>query len=433
MLYRIYLSFLTLSIISCAISVSISQLFLALSLITFLFLKEKPNFRTPLVLVLVCFYSWQFISLFYHFCAEGFDPLVLKRAFRDEMKDLFLLSAFFVIQGVKQEDHPKLHRAVWYFSLLILITGLVSLFSPIRLARIVSDLYKTSTSWPYTQHYGNISFLDIYLPIGLMNTHLTFGGLVSFIFPYYFFKVYESWKNEDSFRKIATYALLFLLLAAVYLFNNARSAMLGSIISLLVGFYILIFKEKNVSLNMIKNASIIALVGIGSIGIAYTQSDALKKVIKPLFGSEKHTDSGRSFIWDSTFPMIEKNPVFGIGPGAYQKEVEITRKEKEIEHKELAYFYEVTQRGHAHNDFFHLSAVFGLPQVLLYILLGAMILYGFTDNRVPKETMYWTLGLTGFFFSGLLQCYFQDDEVLIMFYYLLGYYHIFLRKEESTV
>jgi len=432
MLYRAYLFFVCLSIISCAISVSLSQLFLLLSFSCFLFLKEKPNFRSEILVLLVLFYAWQLSSFFYHAVASGLSIETMTLAWKGELKDLILFSAFFVIQGVKKEDQPKMTKAFQIFALVILVTGILATFSPIRLSRLISDLYRHSATWPYQHHYGNLFGINLYLPIGLMNTHLTYGGLLSFVFPYFFFTAYDSWKKKEKLP-IRWMHLGFLILAAIiFLLNNARSSMFGSVFSISLGIYILIFIEKEISIRMIKYLTA-AICILGTIFIlAYFQSSALQKVIEPLFGSEKHTDSGRTFIWDSTFPLIVKNPVFGIGPGAYPKEIEISRKLKETKYPELAYFYEVTQRGHSHNDFFHLAAIYGLPATILYLLLGAIIVYGFSSGKLSREHMFISIGLSGFFLSGLLQCYFQDDEVLIVFFFLLGYYQMFLRRSELT-
>ncbi|MDZ4727761.1 MAG: O-antigen ligase family protein [Leptospira sp.] len=433
MLYRAYVFFVCLSIISCAISVSLSQLFLFLAFITFWFQKDKPNYRSPILLILILFYGWQLSSFLYHQIANGFDREILILAWKGELKDMILLSAFFLVQGIKKEDRDKVTKAFIVFSFLILISGLVSVFSPIRLSRLISDLYKTSATWPYQHHYGSFLKTNLYLPIGLMNTHLTFGGLLSFVYPYFFFSAYDKWKsNAPKYIKVLYYFAL-IMISFVFLLNSARSAMLGSLFSVMLGIYILVFLEKEFSGKLIKRLGISLLVIIILLGISYSQSKAIQKVIQPLFGSEKHTDSGRTFIWDSTFPLILKNPIFGIGPGAYPKEIEVSRKVKEIEHPELAYFYEVTQRGHSHNDFFHQATIFGLPALTLYCLLGLNIVYGFVMQKVTKQAMYITLGLTGFYLSGLLQCYFQDDEVLIVFFFLLGYYQMFYKKDEITV
>ncbi|MGV3664609.1 MAG: O-antigen ligase family protein [Leptospira bouyouniensis] len=428
MIYRFYRAFLALSIISCALSVSLSQLFLLLSFVFFLFLEEKPKLTGNIVKILFIFYLWQFVTVLYHFAASGFDINSIKQAFRDEMKDIFLVTAFVSVQGIKKEDKIYLYKTFFIFSLVIVITGLISIFSMTRLSRLISDLYKTSSSWPYQHHYGKIGNLNIYLPIGLMNTHLTFGGLLAFVFPGFVFRLYDAWYNKSPKTKILIHATLLLLVSIVFLFNNARSSILGALVSVFFGIYILIFIDKDISKKVIKRTSFILISFLLLLFVGYQTTGAVKRVVDPLFGGEKHTDSGRTFIWDSTFPLIHNNPIFGIGSGNYQKEIEISRKEREKENRELAFFYEVTQRGHAHNDYFHLTAVFGFPQSVLYLFLFGTILYTFLSVNLPKRIRFMTYGLVGFFISGLLQCYFQDDEVLIVFYFLLGYLNYYAEE-----
>lgn len=433
MIYRLYRSFLALSIISCALSVSLSQLFLLLSFVFFLFLEEKPKLSGKIVKVLLIFYLWQIVTVLYHFSAAGFDFSSIKHAFRDEMKDIFLVTAFISIQGIKKEDKSFLYKTFFIFSLIIVISGFISIFSMTRLSRLISDLYKTSSSWPYQHHYGKIGRLNIYLPIGFMNTHLTFGGLLAFIFPGFVFRLYDSWYNRSSKIKILIHAGLLALASIVFLFNNARSSLLGALVSVLFGVYVLIFLDRDISKKVIKRTGFILLSFLILLFIGYQTTGAVKRVVDPLFGGEKHTDSGRTFIWDSTFPLIQANPIFGIGSGNYQKEIEIARKNKEKENRELAFFYEVTQRGHAHNDYFHLTAVFGFPQSALYLFLFGTILYTLLGSNIPKRVRFMTYGLVGFFISGLLQCYFQDDEVLIVFYFLLGYLNDYAEENSNAL
>lgn len=433
MIYRIYRVFLALSIISCALSVSLSQLFLAISLVFFLFLKEKPSFRSSIVQILFLFYGWQFFGLLYHFIASGFETNSIKLAFGDELKDIFLVSAFFVIQGIKVEDRKFLHTVLIGFALTILFTGFFSIFSMTRLSRIISDLYKTSASWPYQHHYGDIFNVSLYLPIGFMNTHLTFGGLLMFVYPGFLFRIYESWKNKDRKLYLFLHIVLFFMISAVFLFNNARSSLLGAFFSILLGLYCIVFIDREISLRFLKRigifVSLILLIGF----LGYQSFEPIQKVIRPLFGGEKHTDSGRSFIWNSTYPLIEQNPIFGIGAGKYKEKIEESRKQLSTEQKELSFFYEVTQRGHAHNDYLHLMSIFGIPQVVFYLFLCGIIIHTLLSLKIPKNVKYVTYGLSGFFFSGLLQCYFQDDEVLIVFMFLLGYLNLFLEQEKREV
>ncbi|MCU0823759.1 MAG: O-antigen ligase family protein [Leptospira sp.] len=433
MIYRTYLVFLTLSIISCALSVSLSQVFLALSFILFLFLNPKPKFQSYLVKVLFLFYGWQIISFCYHYIGSGLDSSFAKHAFNEEMKDIFLVSAFFTIQGIKAEDRKYLYRVLVAFAITIAVTGFISLFSSVRLSRLVSDLYKVSPSWKFQHHYGSVLGIDVHLPIGFMNTHLTFGGLLMFIYPFFIFHVYDLWKTKAKIIRLATWILLLGMVTIVFLFNNARSALIGMGISLLLGFYVLAFVENAISTKILKRAGISFLFFLAICFVGYKTSEPVQKVINPLFGGEKHTDSGRTFIWHSTYPLIQTNPIFGIGSGKYKEEIELSRKQLSFEEKELSFFYEVTQRGHSHNDYLHLMTIFGVPQFILYLSLMSLILFTLLKREIPNSTKYLTYGLGGFFFSGILQCYFQDDEVLIVFMFLLGYLNIYLEKESAEV
>ncbi len=198
-----------------------------------------------------------------------------------------------------------------------------------------------------------------------MNTHLTFGGLLMFIYPFFVFHVYDLWKTKAKFIRLATWILLLGMVTIVFLFNNARSALIGMGFSLLLGFYVLAFVENAISTKILKRAGISFLFFLAICFVGYKTSEPVQKVINPLFGGEKHTDSGRTFIWHSTYPLIHTNPIFGIGSGKYKEEIELSRKQLSFEEKELSFFYEVTQRGHSHNDYLHLMTIFGVPQFIL--------------------------------------------------------------------
>ena len=122
----------------------------------------------------------------------------------------------------------------------------------------------------------------------------------------------------------------------------------------------------------------------------------------------------------------------GVGPGNYGKEIELARKSLSEKYQNLLFFFEVTQRGHAHNDFLHIAAIAGLPAMILYILLGAVIAYYLLQHKQSRTDGILFYGLVGFFFAGLFQCYFQDDEVVIVFWYLLGFFHLQLQNKSLS-
>lgn len=191
-LRKITLFFFCASIVTIGLSVSLSQGFLILAFLTSLFSSKTSGFwKEPVILIGILFFGWYLIDFVIHSFREGNFLTYSKIAFRSELKDIFLFIGLVLAWNLKKEEFPAILKALNVLFWILLITGFVSSFSPVRLSRIVSDLYRESSNWKFTHPMGRIGGLSLYLPIGLMNTHLTFGGLLQFFFPYpfSFFKI----------------------------------------------------------------------------------------------------------------------------------------------------------------------------------------------------------------------------------------------------
>ncbi|MEM7181932.1 MAG: O-antigen ligase family protein [Spirochaetota bacterium] len=428
-----YLHCITLSIVCIALSVSLSQLFLFLSFTLFLFDKQRSNIQASSILyVSLAIFALYALSIVYNLSTSSPNYGYLQRIPKSELKDMFLFSGFVAMLGLQKEDFHKVARAFWILTLVSLVIGLISIFSPIRLNRLINDWINPSNLWRLTQHYGNIGPIALHLPIGLMSTHLTFGGQLLLLLPGIFFYTLDS-LQENGFRaqKTLYYLSIFILFCLLTLFNNARSAMLGMGIAGFLGLVDLGLIKKQISLRFLRKILMIPSTIVCVLLVLLLSNDVLQKTIRPLLGGEKHTDSGRTFIWSSTFPMITQNPLIGIGPGNYETVVEKVRKQLSTEYRELLFFYEVTQRGHAHNDVLHLAAIAGIPTAILYISLCGLLFWYISHLQQYKQYVALFYGLLGFFFAGLLQCYFQDDEVVILFWFLLGFLNRLYLQEMS--
>lgn len=420
------------SIVTIGLSVSLSQGFLVLAFLFSLPAAKTSGFwKEPVIVLGVLFFGWYLGDFFIHSLQEENFKAYAKTAFNAELKDIFLFIGLILTWNLKKEEFPAVLKALGVLFWILLATGFVSSFSPVRLSRLISDLYRVSPNWKFTHPMGNVGGLSLYLPIGLMNTHLTFGGLLQFFFVVPVFLFLKSFFDKN-FKKALLQGIVLLVFLYVVFLNNARSSMLGAIFSSATAFLVLgiVRKELPSAKILIFVAGTIALLLIVGIGLSFTQAG--QKITEPLFGKEKHTDSGRTFIWDSTFPLIAEHPIAGVGPGNYNREIEKSRMEHSEEYRELYYFYETTQRGHAHNDYFHLFAVFGFPAILLFISLGTAVYRKLIISRLPYEQALYFFGLSGFFISGLFQCYFQDDEVVILFWILCGLFLRFSKEEESS-
>jgi hypothetical protein len=416
---KFFLFFLGSSIVTCGISISLSQTFLFLSFLFFWSIPEKRQIsKTPLLWSGLAIFGTYFLSFLVHSSNE-FHSWKVFFSKQSEFKDFLLFSAFLVAHNLSSEEIKKVKFAFYGLVGILIFTGFISIFSKVRLAVLLSEFFRNVSYWRFTHHYGDILGIGIHLPIGLMNTHLTFGGLLMLFAPLVFFEILEIFKTTKNTINKIFLIILGLMFILVFFLNNARSAIFGAGISIIFGLYDYGFVKKQIDPK--KFLKVIAFsLGIIIISFSLFMSfEPTSKVILPLLGSEKHTDSGRTFIWDSTFPLIQKNFLFGVMPGMYNTEIEKTRFLHSEKYPELAFFYEVTQRGHAHNDVLHLFAISGVGAVLAFLTLFFFIGQTILEKISPKNTNFF-YGLIGFFFAGLLQCYFQDDEVVIVFWFLVG-------------
>lgn len=417
---KIYLFSLQTAIITCGISVSLSQLFLGITLILFLSDRERRKriTPTPFLITILIFFSIYFISFLYHIPIS--DTGILPFIKQSEFKDILLFFAFFLTLTLERSEFKKIESSFVVLLSILTITGFFSIFSIYRFTYLFNSLFRTVTTWKYQHHYGAIGGVDIYLPIGLMNTHLTFGGIVAFLIPFAFFRGMDILNNNSERWKKILILGSGLSLLLVVLLNNARSAIFGSVISMGIGLFINIFVKKTYNMKSLYKFTIIPLVFLISVLSALSFTEPFRRTVLPLLGGQKHTDSGRTFIWDSTFSMIEKHPILGVGPGNYPLEIDRIRKERSEKNPDLLFFYEVTQRGHAHNDYFHIMAISGVLNGFVYAAFLFLILRKVLQKAGRGEDVSLYLGLVGFFFAGAFQCYFQDDEVVIVFWYLAG-------------
>ncbi len=423
---KIFLFFLSSSVVACSISVSLSQGFLFLAFISLLFSpKEKWQFSN-IFLYSILFWLGEFSILAIHWVKSDYSIEYLKNGMMAENKDFFLYLGFICMANLKDSEIPKLEKAVKIFAVVLVVTGFISIFSDYRLGWLIGNLTKKMTSWGFQHNYLRWNFVSINLPIGLMNTHLTYGGLLLLVYPWILLNTILNLQKKDTyFRKLV--GTLFLISASIiFLLNNARSSMAGALVSLSIGIYIWHQKGFKFPISIKRIVYIFTAILLLSI-IAWSQSEPFQRITAPLMGSEKHTDSGRTFIWDSTFVLIQQNLLLGVGPGNYPTQIEISRKQRSSEFPELLFFYETTQRGHAHNDYYHILAVFGIFVLFIYLALAYFSAYTILNTNLPFERLILYIGILGFFVAGLLQCYFQDDEVVIFFWFLLG---LFVRSNQ---
>ena len=135
---------------------------------------------------------------------------------------------------------------------------------------------------------------------------------------------------------------------------------------------------------------------------------------------ERHTDYARPILWTQAADFAAAHPLTGVGPGNFERAGEAYRAQFIQRYPHTWYFLKNTPRGHAHNDLLHLSAVGGVPAGLAYLLLLAAIAAFLMTRPAGSPAFAAAAGTVALFFAGLAQCYFQDDEVSVLFWGLLG-------------
>lgn len=421
---KIFLFSLQIAIISCGLSVSISQFFLGVTFVLFLFEKERrrrfePSIFFWMTLLFFVNYLLSFTINFFYF-QHPLSEILIKLK-QSEFKDILLFFAFFLSSTLDETERLEFKKYLFRLMIVMTVLGFFSIFSIYRFSYLINSLFREVSTWKYQHSYGKIAGIDIFLPIGLMNTHLTYGGILSFFTPFVFFlTINKITQNKNKYHRFLI-ILLSLIYFIVVLLNNARSSIMGSFVSIFFGVLLYIYVKKEYNLKIIIKYFFLSVLILIFIMIPLSFTAPFKKTVLPLLGSQKHTDSGRTFIWDSTFNLIQENPIIGIGPGNYSTEIDRVRHNRSEKNSELLFFYEVTQKGHSHNDIFHIMAISGIPNTIVYIILFFLICRRMIEISEFNEDISIYLGLMGFFFAGALQCYFQDDEVVILFWYIAGF------------
>ena len=428
-----YTNCLFLSIACSGFSVSLSQFFLVLTFVFYLLDKKEKWHHNWIVYFIIAFIFSYLLSFAFHIYKTQYNISYIKKTWNGELKDLFLFLGFFVFQNLKKEDEKKIYFAFWTLAFILLITGFLSIFTSVRFNKLISELYTPTTTWRYTHFYGSLFNINFYLPVGFFSTHLTFGGLLSFFSPLFIFKFLFSLQKKK-YNQIFYYLFLLCIFLFVSILNNSRSALFGSFFAIIFGFFHLFFIKKELPIQYLKWGLSTILLVVMVFFLTFLNIDKGKKILYPLLGKAKHTDSGRTFIWDSTFYLIKSNFLFGVGSNNYNKEIEKARQIKSELYPELLYFYKTIPKGHAHNDYLHLLVCFGILSCLIFIILAYRISFEILNSNLSSnQNLVYFYGLIGFFISGLLQCYFQDDEVVIVFWFLLGLLvrSVNLKKEQE--
>lgn len=434
-----------LMILSYPVSVSLSQFGLLLAILGWAAvplerrlrgaadLAPPPALRThPALLAALAVYGFILLSLVINALFAPDSLAFFLRGARTELKDAGLLGAAFwtLAHAADPEGRARIGRWLKYAIGILLASGFLSIWSKFRLSKLPYHLthgWEASGAARFQHHLGTL-FADsnlathFYMPIGFMNTHLTYAAMLAFALPLLFLRVADPFMHSPRAlltRQFWIKAAPLAVALLIFVLNNGRSALIGAAAATLIGaIYFMARWWGKRSLLLLPTLLVAALALVAVDRVSPHMHYRFERVIGALLGEKKHTDGQRVLVWAGSLKMIEEHPLIGAGAGAYTESIDRDIERFGREHPRLWPEYSFAQRGHAHNDMLHLTAIAGPGALLAYL---AMFFFFLQSILTPGAREYWKFGPLALLFAGFFQCYFQDDETLLPFWIYFGF------------
>ncbi|MCB1322373.1 MAG: O-antigen ligase family protein, partial [Leptospiraceae bacterium] len=397
--------------------------------------KIPPVFRMGLLLYGIIILSTAIQALLH-------DPLAaVRNAVSNEWSDFALMAYGWIVYDLtrrKERNRQLLMFGLWALIIALILSGLMAMFFEHRLGQIIRGAGDFMSAGNRPQHpLGLLGGLQFYRPIGFMNTRLTYAGLLILILPFTVGAIrLAGWDtNRARLRAVALVALS-LAGVLVLLANGSRSAQLGFLFCLPVLAWIVlhqvsgrlgpwmrtIFGQRRRLLWTMILCGL--LVGAVLIWVLFPFVQEIKVQLQAIL-VQRHTDYFRPILWTGSLRLIEAHPILGVGAGNFKAATLAWRDQYLLAHPDLLYFFKNTPDGHAHNDVLHLSVIGGIPAGLsflglVYLIIQRMLLSAHTGRPSDYRTALLLCGCLAFFIAGIAQCYFQDDEVVVVFWTVIA-------------
>ncbi|HNO24961.1 MAG TPA: O-antigen ligase family protein [Leptospiraceae bacterium] len=428
--------FLSVFILTFPVSVTLSEGFSILSSFFLLIHKirnrEKPNLPKEFYALLILYAVLFFTGVF-----QNSEIPLYKKLFRSEISYVWMLFPFWTAFELGNEFKKEIIRVSAVSFLILLLSGAVSVFTPFRLAVWFQNGFSVPSSARLQHFAGNILGLNTYLPVGLMNTHLTYGGLLGIFFSgvilYFLWSIFLFFRTKVSsgaLLRVFSVLILTLIFLSVLFYNQSRSVWIGCVFSFLIFPFSSdflraqirnLFQKRKFSVR--KLFLFFFLFGILFSGGIYLLIQKNWMLQRALFeaGKKNTTENQRYFIYRPTMDLISKNFWTGTGSGAFRKFHEQASEKYILEYEQLWYEMYITPRGHAHHDILHIQSVGGIFASLFYILFWLLVFRRLLHFRNSISASFFS-GFTVLFPAGFFQCYMQDAEVLLPFFVSAGMY-----------
>ena len=401
--------FLILFLIFSGISISVSQISLGIAILCFIIAVYKKKIilsYTGLEKYIIPFISISIILSF-------LSPKILKNL--DYIRDFWLLSAFVLVYFIynSKENVVKTFNLIVFITLLHSIIALIQIYFNMSFINDAHEIGIFRHSWEHMKIRG-----------GLLGMHLVFSCYMMLIsMPVIYVSIGAIKKIKSNINCIIIFTAI--LSIVVLLITRTRSI----IIALPFAVVPLLFVNKKFRVIAISFLIILSILAI--LLLIYRGQDQLSAQNKGSIIDSFSTEQ-RQKIWKTAFYVWLKHPIIGAGGGNYLDEFRVVVKE----HPE----WDTGMVTHAHNDYLNQLARKGIIgfAAFLYMLFGIFkymaINFKFIQDKLLKGIY---LGLFGaycvFLVASLFQCFYTDDENLVMFWFNIGLLAAIVKIEKSNM
>ncbi|MCD6380507.1 O-antigen ligase family protein, partial [bacterium] len=315
--------------------------------------------------------------------------------------------AFAVIGFVSLVFCPDKGSVVNFLKRILLITIVYLLAGNLSEKRLIKTLLVTLSGtmillavfgiWKYLAGIGGLSGR-----LKLFHHYMTSGGILMIValITFAFLLV----KAPRRVRIAALAAVGLMLLPLIFTFT--RSSWLGLIAGMIF-------------MSVLQNRKV--LIGIGILVAAFwlLATGSMKDRAASAFDPSHPRNTERVYMWKAGAEMIKDNPVTGVG------DIDLTKLYNEYKPPQA-----IESPGHLHNNFIMFGVIWGIPGLLIFLILFGKILL--TEIRVfisvPQEE--WLLKgvalgalgtFTGFHVAGLFEWNFGDAEIVMLFWMTVGF------------
>ncbi len=318
----------------------------------------------------------------------------------------------------------KAYRSQWLVLTYFLVSfGMEYTRRLQRILKLLAVAAAVVAIYGIIQHFTGVDYIKnktvytwngIYKAMGLLGHHITFGIFYSWVFSISL--AFLVFAGKDLRSRVFWTAITCLCALAV-LYSYSRAAWLGC-----VGSFATIGVLRRLRLGYF----VLAVIAVVTVAVAF-EPGAVQRAAGFTAGEQaSRGDATRVLLLRTSLRMIQRYPVFGIGPGAFTAEFENFKVPGE---------YSTT--CHAHNDYVNFAVHSGIPALAILIILlasalsGVVRLYGTsTDQAAQACLLALGGGLTAILISGLFQCNLTDSEIGIQAWLIIGSIGMFLRHKD---